>query len=119
MRRFSRRFSHGVVCLLVLACVLAVSGTALAAPKAGCPVGEGWAEPTVEVAAEAIWDELVDQSPWVDLNDFQESAIRPYDRNGDGSICLKTQWGDDRNPNSNWFGVFQFLPRDNTSNANN
>ena len=119
MRRFSRRFSHGVVCLLVLACVLAVSGTALAAPKAGCPVGEGWAEPTVEVAAEAIWDELVDQSPWVDLNDFQEPAVRPYDRNGDGSICLKTQWGDDRNPNSNWFGVFQFLPRDNTSNANN
>ncbi len=104
---------------LVLASVLVVSGTALAAPKTGCPVGQGWAETTVETAAETIWDELLDPSPWGGLNDFQESAIRPYDRNGDGAICLKTQWGDDLNPNSNWYGVYQFLPRDNTSNASN
>lgn len=119
MRRALRRLSRGAVSGLVLASVLALSGTAFAAPKTGCPVGEGWAEVSVEVAAAEIWPELVDQSPWDGQADFQESAVRPFDRNGDGSICLKTQWGEDLNPNSNWYGVYQFLPRDNTSNANN
>lgn len=119
MRRVSRRWSRGVVSGLVLAMVLAMSGTALAEPKTGCPVGKGWAEPTVEAAAAVVWPELVDQSPWDNQEDFQETAVRPYDRNGDGLICLKTQPGEDLNPNSNWFGVSFFIPRDNTSNANN
>lgn len=117
MRRVLRRLSRAAVSGLVLAGVLALSGTAFAEPKTGCPVGEGWAELSVEVAAEEIWPELLDQSPWVDQVDFQESAVRPYDRNDEGLICMKTMWGEDLNPNSNWYGVHQFLLKDNTSNA--
>ena len=119
MSRVSRRWTQGLVSGLVVAGFLAVPGPALAEPKTGCPLGSGWNEFTVEMAAEVVWEGLIDQSPWADLIDFQESAIRPYDRNGDGSMCLKIQWGDELNPNSPWFGVNQFLPRDNTSNASN
>jgi hypothetical protein len=84
----------------------------------GCPVGSGWSEVDVTGAAATIWAELVDQSPWTDEDDFRESAIAPYDRNADGLICLKTMWGE-LNPESHWFGVTQFLVRDNTANATN
>ena len=114
MRRSSRAFFA-----LVLTALLLVAGAASADPKTGCPVGTGWDELTVEEVAELVWPELLDQSPFADQEEFQELGVRPYDRNGDGSICLKTQWGDDLNPNANWFGVFQFLPRDNTAAASN
>ena len=104
---------------LVLTGMFMVAGPAFAAQKNGCPVGTGWDELTVEAVAALVWPELLDQSPFADQQEFQELGVRPYDRNGDGSICLKTQWGEDLNPNANWFGVFQFLPRDNTANASN
>ena len=103
---------------LVLSGVFMVAGPASADPKLGCPDGT-WEELTVEAVAATVWPELVDQSPWTDQQDFQESAVRPFDRNGDGSMCLKTTSGDDRNPNSNWYGVSLFLPRDNNANASN
>ena len=114
--------------LIALAALISISASALAAPKTGCPVGTGWNEMTVEGVAERVWPALLDPSPWVDEADFRESAVRPFDRNGDGSICLKIMWGEKLNPNSHWFGVGidllgtpteQFLPRDNTANASN
>jgi len=91
----------------------------VSAPKTGCPVGTGWNEMTVEGVAARVWPALIDQSPWVDEADFRESLVRPYDRNTDDSICLKIMWGGDLNPNANWYGVEQFLPRDNTASASN
>jgi hypothetical protein len=105
--------------IVALIALIAAAGGASAVPKTGCPVGTGWNEMTVEEVAARVWPALLDQSPWADEADFRESAVRPYDRNGDGSICLKTQWGEELNPNAHWYGVEQFLPRDNTSNASN
>lgn len=106
---------------LVVLTLLAGSAMAGAAPAAagvgtGCPAAPGWEELTVEAAAATVWPALVDQSPWSDEADFRESAVRPYDRDGDGSICLRTIW-DDLNPQSHWAGVLTFIPRDNNSNA--
>ncbi len=67
-------------------------------------------------AAATIWEGLVDQSPWGSVGEFAEAAIQPYDRNGDGSICLRTIW-EDRNRKSNWYGALLFIPRDNNANA--
>jgi hypothetical protein len=105
--------------VVALSCMVVLATGASGAPKTGCPVGTGWNEMTVEDAAARVWPALLDQSPWEDELDFQESAVRPYDRNEDGSICLKIMWGEALNPNANWFGVEQFLPRDNTANASN
>lgn len=104
--------------VLAILLVMVSAAPALAAEKRGCPVADGWEQLTVEEAAERVWPELLDQSPWLDQEDFQESAVRPHDRNGDGSICLRTIW-DDLNPNSMWHGVLMFLPRDNSANASN
>ena len=102
-----------VVIALVLTGLVMVAGPVSAAPKFGCPDGT-WEELTVEAVAAVVWPELLDQTPWTDQLDFQESAVRPYDRNGDGSMCLKTK--DDFNPNSNWSGTSVFNPRDNNAN---
>jgi hypothetical protein len=113
---------------IALIALIATAGGASADPKTGCPVGSGWNEMTVEDVAARVWPALLDQSPWANEADFRESAVRPYDRNGDGSICLKILWGEQLNPNSHWYLVGvdvlgapteQFLPRDNTSNASN
>jgi len=69
--------------------------------------------------AATVWPLLLDQSPWTDQNDFQESVVRAYDRNGDGSVCLKTTSGDEYNPKSHWAGTWLFLTRDNNSNGSN
>ena len=91
-----------------------VAMPASAAPKIGCPDGL-WEQLTVEADAAIIWPELLDQTPWTDQQDFQESVIRPFDRNGDGSVCLKTK--DDYMPNSHWFGTSLFITRDNNAGA--
>ncbi len=109
------RLIGGVLVALALAVSLTVSASA--APKTGCPVGTGWDEKTVEEVAAIVWPALLDQSPWANEADFRESAVRPYDRNTDGSMCLKTMWGEELNPNANWFGVQLFHPRDNTASA--
>ena len=123
------RLRLGLVGALVFGSIVLVGPTASASPKAGCPVGNGWQDTaTVEAVASRIWPGLLDRSLWIDEQDFRESAVRPYDRNGDGSICLKIMWGDDLNPNAHWYGVGidllgtpteQFLVRDNTANASN
>jgi hypothetical protein len=118
-REWVVRRSSVAVFALMLTGMLMVAGPASADPKSGCPVGTGWEELTVETVAATVWPELLDQSPWTDQQDFQESAVRPYDRNEDGSLCMKTMWGEDLNPNSPWQGVLQFLPRDNSANASN
>ena len=110
-----RRLSSGLLFAMVLTGMLMVAGPASAEPKVGCPDGT-WEEQTVEVVAATVWPELVDQSPWADQQDFQESAVRPYDGNGDGSICMKTIW-EDLNPKSHWSGVLSFIPRDNNANG--
>jgi hypothetical protein len=119
-----RRISTALACAALSTALL--GGTALAAPKEGCPVGSGWDEWTVEAAAARIWPALVDQSAFPGgLAEF-EALVDSYDRNGDDLVCIKTMWGDDLNPNSHWyqFGVDllggpieQFLPRDNNSGA--
>ena len=114
----------------VMTVALAAAGAAGAAPKVGCPVGEGWEEMTVaDVASEVFPNLLPGVYPWQSQGEFAEFVDAVYDRNDDGSICLKTQWGDDLNPNSKWYllgidlgfgtGVTQYHPRDNTANASN
>jgi hypothetical protein len=119
-----RRISTALACAAIGSALLA--GTAIAAPKEGCPAGQGWDEWTVEAAAARIWPALLDQSAFPGGLDEFEGVVRGYDRNGDGAVCIKTMWGEDLNPNSNWyrFGVEmlgspveQFLPRDNNSGA--
>lgn len=115
---------------LALACAgiatILVAGAAAAAPKTGCPEGQGWGEWTVEAAAERIWPALVNPEAFPGGMAELAALIGTYDRNGDGSVCIKVMWGDDLNPNSHWyrFGlellgspVEQFLPRDNNSGA--
>ena len=119
-----RRVTTALACAAIATTLMA--GTVAAAPKEGCPTGQGWGEWTVEAAAERIWPKLVDQSVFpAGISDL-EAALGGYDRNGDGSVCVKIMWGDDLNPNSHWyqFGVDllgspieQFLPRDNNSGA--
>ena len=104
---------------LALTGILMLAGPASADPKKGCPVGTGWEELTVEAVAAVVWPELLDQSPFADQEEFLELAVRPYDRNGDGSICLKITSGDEFNPKSHWAGTWFFVPRDNNSNGSN
>ena len=113
-RRRDMQRLRGMMFALVLTGLVIVAGPVSAAPKTGCPAGT-WEELTVEAAAAIVWPILSDQTPWVDQQDFQESAVRPYDRNGEGSICLKVI--DDYAPNSHWFGTSLVLPRDNNANA--
>lgn len=111
---------------LVLALLFSTLGAAVAAPKTGCPAGD-WAESTVEAAAATIWPALLDPSPWPDEAAFA-ATIAGFDRNNDGSVCTKTIWGEDLNPNSKWYqlGVEligsptqMFIVRDNNSNGSN
>jgi hypothetical protein len=107
-----------VVIALALGCLLLLAGPALA-KQSGCPVGSGWDEVAVAHVAATVWPALVDQSPWPGgESEFLATAIAPFDRNGDTLLCMKTMW-DDLNPNAKWFGVNQYLVRDNTANANN
>jgi len=120
--------THIAIFALALTGMLLLAGPASAEPKSGCPVGTGWEELTVESAAATVWPELLDQAPWANQQVFQEEIVRPYDRNGDGSICMKTMWGEHLNPNSHWYLVGieilgtptqQFLASDNSANASN
>ena len=106
---------------LALTGILMVAGPASADPKSGCPASpvEVWEELTVETVAATIWPKLLDQSPWTDQNDFQESFVRALDRNEDGWLCMKTTSGDEYNPKSHWAGTWFFLHRDNNSNGSN
>jgi hypothetical protein len=115
--------------LIALAAVISIGASASAAPKTGCSDGASdWQEWTVEAVGARIWPALLDPSPWVDQADFTESSVRPLDKNLDGNICFKIQWGTELNPNSHWYLVGiellgsptqQFLGRDNTANASN
>ena len=60
---------------------------------------------TVQQVAEAVWPTLLDPSPWSSLEDFRDTAVALDDDDGDGSICIKQQWGDSLNPNSHWYLV--------------
>lgn len=119
-----RRISTALLCAAIGTALLA--GPALAAPKEGCPTGQGWEEWTVDGAAARIWPALLDQSAFPGGIEEFELAVDSYDRNGDGLVCIKVMWGEDLNPQSHWyqFGVDllgspveQFLPRDNNSGA--
>lgn len=105
-----------IVVALVFGTLMTLASPAMASPKSGCPVGTGWEQASVHEIAETIFDGLVDD-PGVDLEFFRDNVIAPFDRNGDQQLCLKTMWGDALNPNSNWYGISQFLVRDNSSNA--
>jgi len=61
--------------------------------------------------------QTLDATPWPGgINEFRDTAVKVHDANNDGFVCLKTMWTD-RNENSNWFGVMQFLLRDNNANG--
>jgi len=114
-RSFSALFAFALTGILM------VAGPASADQKTGCPASpiEVWEELTVETVATTVWPLLLDQSPWTDQNAFQESGVRPYDRNGDGLVCMKTTSGDEYNPKSHWAGTWLFITRDNNSNGSN
>lgn len=84
------------------AAALAMTAGAAAAPKQGCPAGE-WQELTLQKVADAVWPTLLDTTPWTDADDFRDTAVAPIDKNGDGSICIKQQWGDALNPSSHYY----------------
>jgi hypothetical protein len=103
MEEGSMTWIRGAWMLLVAAAAaLALTAGASAAPKTGCPAGE-WQELTLQEVADAVWDTLLDNSPWIDKDDFRDSAVAPVDKNGDVSICIKQQWGDALNPNSHYY----------------
>jgi hypothetical protein len=111
-----RRTVVVVVCVMVMS---VAAPAALAKPsKVGCPASPIWTQMTVVEAGDLIWNGLIDQSPWENQDDFTETAVAPYDRNGDGSICVGVIW-ENLNPNSPWFPFLTYLPRDNNSNGAN
>ena len=105
---------RGMIFALALTGLVIAAGPVSAVPKTGCPAGT-WEEMSVEAVAAIVWPVLLDQTPWTDQQDFQESSVRPHDKNEEGSICLKIK--DDYAPNSHWFETSFFLPRDNNANA--
>jgi hypothetical protein len=105
-----------LVLAALTAAMLVVAQPATADPSnSSCPNGTDWELTTVEDAAATIWPLLVNKDPWDSQYDYQESAIRPEDTNGDGDVCLKTVA--QSNPNANWYGVPLFIARDNNANA--
>lgn len=121
-----RRWVTIVIAVLVVSTLTV--GSAIAAPKTGCPAGEDWTESLVVDAAAAIWPALLDPSPWADEAAFASFLDATYDRNGDDAVCVKTMWGDDLNPNSHWYRVGleligeptqMFIVRDNNANGSN
>jgi hypothetical protein len=106
---------------IALTGALLLAAPASADQKSGCPASpvEVWEELTVETIAATIWPLLLDQSPYTGQQDFQESILRPYDKNGDGLLCMKTTSGDEYNPKSHWAGTWYFIYRDNNSNGSN
>lgn len=121
-----RRWLTVVIVALMLSAL--TIGAASAAPKTGCPAGEDWTESTATDAGATIWPALLDPSPWPDAAAFAEFLDAAYDRNGDDSVCAKTLWGGDLNPNSHWYRVGLeligepaqlFVVRDNNANGSN
>lgn len=113
------------VAIVAATAALALTVGASAAPKVGCPAGE-WQELTVEEVAANVWPLLIDANKefWGSEENFLEQAVKPIDKNGDGSICIKQIWGDDLNPNSYWYTrgpdgspTVNTIPRDNNANG--
>lgn len=90
---------------LAIACgaVMVSAGGASAAPKTGCPARATTSQMSVEDAAARMWPGILNKTPWIDEDDFRETSIRPYDRNGDGDICLSITQGEELNPNAHWY----------------
>jgi hypothetical protein len=111
--------------LVAAAAALALTAGASAAPKFGCPAGE-WQELTVEQVAAVVWPLLIDANKELfgSEENFLDVAVKPIDKNGDGSICIKQIWGEDLNPNSAWYTrgpdgspTVLTIPRDNNANG--
>jgi hypothetical protein len=112
--------------LIVVAALMSATASASAAPKNGCPVGEGWDIAEIDAAAIEIFPNLLPGHPWQTADELAEFLDATYDRNDDDLICVKTMWGDDLNPNAHWYKVgvdllgaptVMYLPRDNTASA--
>ena len=102
---------------LTAAAVFAAPTTAEAAPKAGCPNdSSAWEPKTVTAAATTIYPELLpgQVGSVAELTDYIDGA---YDKNADGSVCLKTYSDDERNPKSHFAEISVFYLRDNSSNG--
>ena len=113
--------------LIALTALVSVAASASAAPKVGCPVGEGWEVSGVQAAAAEVFPNLLPgQYPWQTADEFAAFLDATYDRNGDDMVCVKTMWGEDLNPKSKWYIVgvdllgaptIMYVLRDNTANA--
>ena len=100
----------------VLVTALAAPATAAAAPKAGCPVSaSGWEESSVQQLAADFFPHLL-PGQFANVGELA-GALAAYDANGDGMLCAKWMWDEELNPNANWYGVVQLLPRDNNANG--
>jgi hypothetical protein len=91
-----------VLPFLVAALVFPFAAVSVAAAPAACPTA--WEPATVH-------DTAVDFFPHLTPGQFEtaeelEAAIAStYDKDADGNICIKHQWGYDLNPNSHWYQV--------------
>ena len=92
---------------LAIACgaVMVSAGPRVGSAEAGCPARDSFSQMSVGEAAARMWPGILDKSPWTGEDDFRETSIRPFDRNGDGDICLSITQGEALNPNAHWYRV--------------
>ena len=112
-----RRIRRLLTLISAIALLLATSSVVVAAQKEGCPsASSGWRVSTPEDAAHEFWPHLL-PGQFASEAEFAAVIAANDDRDGDGTICIRRSWGEELNPNSNWYGVHALHVRDNTAAA--
>ena len=142
------RSACAVAAVAAVAAFVPTTGLA-AGPIAGCPANgnpqdptvgvDGWALLSIDDAVQRTIQQIPDGSfeaifgPGVtkqDVIDARTAWLEGRDNNGDGFVCLSTQWGDGLNPKSHWAASYadllenpseveSFTGRDNNSQGDN
>jgi hypothetical protein len=110
--------SRRLVPILAAAALTLATATAVgAAEKAGCPADDsGWRLTTPLKAAREFFPFLL-PGQFATVREFADVISTNDDTNGDGLICIRRDWGDELNPNSNWYGIHKLSVIDNNAAA--
>ncbi len=110
--------SRRALSILAAATLILATATAVtAAQKAGCPADEsGWRLTTPLKAAREFFPFLL-PGQFASVREFADVISANDDTNGDGLICIRRDWGDELNPNSNWYGIHKLSVIDNNAAA--
>jgi hypothetical protein len=106
-------------CLVLLAfgAALLLPATGHAAPPGACAADwSGWTAGSLDEVTDIVWAGLIEPNPFNHISELR-AELAGQDRNGDGDVCLHIVWGEQPNPNANWFGVELFIVRDNHTNG--